>query len=66
MVFRILFTIVIFFNLNIDQIEVKIVFLYSFLDQLMYIKIPKSIESKNNQNIICKLLKALYGLKQSL
>lgn len=65
MAFKVLFTIATFFNLDINQIDIKIAFLYDFIDQLMYVEIPKGIKSKNNRNIVCKLLKALYSLKQS-
>ena len=65
MAFRVFFVIAAFFNLDIDQIDVKTAFLYGLIDQLVYVGIPKGTETKANCNIICKLLKALYGLKQS-
>lgn len=66
MVFRVFFAITAFFDLDIDQMNVKTVFLYGFINQLVYIKIFKRTETKANRNMICKLLKVLYGLKQSL
>ena len=66
MAFRIFFAITAFFNLNINQMDVKIVFLYNLINQLVYVEIPKGKEIKANCNMVCKLLKALYGLKQSL
>lgn len=65
MAFRILFAIAAFFDLDIDQIDVKTAFLYGLIDQLVYVEIPKGTESDKNRNMVCKLLKALYGLKQS-
>ena len=65
MAFRVLFAIAVFFNLDIDQMNVKTAFLYRFINQLVYVEIPKSIKIKPNCNLVCKLLKALYGLKQS-
>lgn len=65
MVFRIFFAIAAFYNLDIHQIDVKTAFLYSLIDQLIYIEILKGTETKANWNMICKLLKALYSLKQS-
>lgn len=62
MAFRVLFAITAFFNLDIDQIDIKTAFLYGFINQLVYVEISKGIKSKNNLNIVCKLLKALYGL----
>lgn len=66
MAFQVLFAIVAFFDLNIDQIDVKTSFLYGLINQLVYVDIPKGSETEANQNIVCKLLKILYGLKQSL
>lgn len=44
--------------------NVKIALLYSFINQLIYIKISKSSKTKTIKNIVCKLLKILYSLKQ--
>lgn len=65
MAFRVFFAIAAYFDLDIDQMDVKTAFLYSFIDQLIYIKQPKGTESDTTKNMVCKLLKALYGLKQS-
>lgn len=64
--FRVLFAITTFYDLDINQIDIKTVFLYSLIDQLIYVKIPKGTETDANKNMICKLLIALYSLKQSL
>lgn len=64
--FGVFFAIVAFFDLNIDQIDVKTVFLYGFINQLIYIEILKSIKTKANRNMVYKLLKVFYNLKQSL
>lgn len=61
--FKILFAFATFFKLNINHIDVKIAFLYGFIDQLIYMEIPKSIETETTKNMIYKLLKALYDLK---
>lgn len=65
MVFYIFFAIAAYYNLNIDQIDIKSTFLYGLINQLIYIEILEEIETKANKNIICRLLKALYSLKQS-
>lgn len=63
-VFKVLFAILSFFNLDIsNQINIKTVFLYDFIDQLIYIKISRKFEIKENCNIVCKVLKVLYKLK---
>ena len=65
MAFRILFAIAAFYDLDIDQMDVKTAFLYGLIDQLVYVEIPKGTETDANRGMVCKLLKALYGLKQS-
>ena len=65
MAFRVLFAIAAYYDLDIDQMDVKSAFLYGLIDQLIYIEILKEIETEANKNMIYKLLKALYGLKQS-
>lgn len=64
-VFRIIFTIIKFYNLDIDSIDVKTAFLYELIDQLVYVEILKETKTKANQGKVCKLLKAMYNLKQS-
>lgn len=63
MAFRVFFIIAAFFDLDINQMKVKTTFLYSFIDQLVYVEIPKGTKSVMNYDIIYKLLKALYSLK---
>ena len=65
MVFRVLFTIAVFYYLDINQMNVKTTFFYGFIDQLIYVELTKGIETKANKNMVYKLLKALYDLKQS-
>lgn len=60
MAFRVVFAIAAYYDLDIDQTDVKTAFL-----QLIYVKIPKRTETEANKNMVCRQLKALYGLKQS-
>lgn len=46
MTFKVFFAIATFFDLNINQMNIKSVFLYKFINQLIYIKISKN---KKNQ-----------------
>ena len=62
--FRVLFAVAAYFDLDIDQMDVKTA-LYGLIDQLVYVDIPKGSESEATREIVCRLLKALYGLKQS-
>ena len=64
MAFRTLFAVVAFFNLDIEQMDVKTAFLYGLIYQLVYIDISKRSKMESNQNMVYKLLKALYNLKQ--
>ncbi len=65
MAFRVLFAIAAYYDLDIDQMNVKTTFLYRMIDQLAYVQISKGSETIANKRIVCKLLKALYGLKQA-
>lgn len=44
MVFRVLFAVAAYFELDIDQMNVKMAFLYGLIDQLIYVNISKSSE----------------------
>ena len=65
MVFRVLCAIAAYYDLDIDQMDVKTAFLYGLIDQLVYVQKPKGSESSANKGMVCKLLKAFYGLKQA-
>lgn len=65
MAFRVLFAIAAYFDLDIDQMDIKSAFLYGLIDQLIYVKLPKGTETEGTRDMVCKLLKALYGLKKS-
>ena len=66
MVFRVLFAIAAYYDLDVDQMDVKTAFLYRMINQLVYMQIPKSSEDAITKGMVCKLLKALYRLKQTL
>lgn len=63
--FKVLFAIAVYYDLNIDRMDVKTAFLYGLIDQLVYVRIPRGSEDTTNKCMICKLLKGLYGLKQA-
>lgn len=65
MAFRVLFAIAAYYDLDIDQMDVKTAFLYGLIDQLIYVEKPKGTETNATRDMICKLPNALYGLKQS-
>lgn len=65
MTFRALFANAAFYNFSIEQIDVKTALFYGIINQLFYIKVPKTYKQQW-KNKVCLLKKALYGLKQSL
>ena len=65
MAFRVLFAIAPYYDLDIDQMDVKMAFLFGMIDQMVYVQMPKDSETTANKGMVCKLLKALYGLKQA-
>ncbi len=63
--FKVLFPIAAYYDLDINQMDVKTAFLYRIINQLVYLQIRKGSEDATNKGMVCKLLKALYGLKQA-
>lgn len=63
MAFRILFAIAAYYNLDIDQIKVKITFFYGLIDQVVYVQIQKGSENSAKKKIAYKVFKALNNLK---
>jgi hypothetical protein len=53
------------YDLEIEQINVKTVFLYSEIDADIYMKQLERFCSKERPDQVCKLKKALYSLKQA-
>lgn len=51
-VFRVLFAIAAFYDLNVDQIDVKTAFLYGFINQLIYIEKPKGTEAEETRDFV--------------
>lgn len=55
-----------YFDLDINQIDVKVAFWYKLINQLVYIDISKGSELEATWKMVNKLLKDLYSLGQSL
>ncbi|RDX83359.1 hypothetical protein CR513_35729, partial [Mucuna pruriens] len=62
---RIILSLVVHFCLNIQQFDVKNVFLYGDLEKEVYMEISLGIESHGDKNKVFKLNKSLYDFKQS-
>ena len=63
---RMLLAIIVQFDLELEQMDVKTLFLYGELEEKIYMKQPESYILKGKENKVCLLKKSLYGLKQSL
>ena len=46
MTFQALFAIAVFYNLDIEQMNIKTAFLYSIIDHLFYVEVPKRYEEQ--------------------
>jgi len=62
-IFRMTFDIAAIRDLHIEQMNVIIVFLYKFLNELIYAK--QSHDFVIDFDLICRFRKALYDLKQA-
>jgi hypothetical protein len=58
-------SIVVAFNLEVEQMDVKTIFLHGDLEEEIYMKEPKGFIVKGKKEMVCNLKKSLYGLKQS-
>jgi hypothetical protein len=62
---RFLLSIVVTFDLEVEQMDGKTTFLHGDLEEEMYMKQPKEFLVKGRKELVCKMKKSLYGLKQS-
>ena len=53
-------------NLHLEQLDVKMAFLHSDLEEDIYMIQPEGFIIQGQKNLICKLKKSLYGIKQVL
>jgi Reverse transcriptase (RNA-dependent DNA polymerase) len=57
--------IAIFYDYEIWQMDVKIVFLNEILEDDVYMIQPKGFEDPKNAGNVCKILRSIFGLKQA-
>jgi len=62
---RVVFGMAASMNLKIEQLDVKIAFLYGDPEEEIYMEQPEGNKVKGKENLICKLKKSLCGLKQA-
>jgi len=60
--YKTLFTLVTHYDLEVNQINVTIVFLYGLIDQVIYVELSYDYELSDK---VALLNKALYDLKQA-
>ena len=62
---RLLLACMAMYDLELQQLDVKIAFLHGNLEEVIYMEQALGFIDKGNENKVCLLLKSLYGLKQS-
>jgi Reverse transcriptase (RNA-dependent DNA polymerase) len=62
---RILLSIMVNNGWNLNQMDVKNIFLQGTLEEEVYMTLPSGHKKESMSNLICRLKKLIYGLKQS-
>jgi transposase InsO family protein len=62
---RVMLSLVTQFDLELQQMDVKIAFLHGELEETIYMEQPLGFEVHEGKDMVCLLKKSLYGLKQS-
>ena len=62
---RLLLSVVVAFDFEVEQMDVKTTFLHGDLEEEIYMKQLEGFAVKGKKELVCKLKKSLYGLKQS-
>ena len=62
---HVLLAMVTWFNLELEQLDVKITFLHGELEEQIFMHKPEGFVIEGKEDHVCKLKKSLYGLKQS-
>ena len=60
---RILLSMVAKFDLELEQMDVKTIFLYGELEETIYMRQPEGFIIEGKEDFVCKLNKSQYGLK---
>jgi len=61
----VLLALVALFDLELEQLDVKTVFLHGELEEEIYMKQLEGYVIPDKENLVCCLKKSLYGLKQA-
>jgi len=57
--------IVVRFDIELKQMDVKTMFLHGELEEKIYMKQPEGYIQESKENKVCLLNKSLYGLKRT-
>lgn len=60
-----LLSIITLFDIEFEQLDVKIALLHSKLEEYIYMQQPKGFVVENKKDYVCLLIKSLYSSKQS-
>jgi len=63
--FRTIMALVLYFDLELYQMDVKTAFLNGDIEKTIYIVQPENFVSGDPKNMVCKLKKSIYGLKKA-
>ena len=63
---RLLLALFAYYDLELEQMDVKIAFLHGSLDEEIFMAQPEGFIERGSEDKMCLLKKSLYGLKQSL
>jgi len=61
----VLIAFIVLFDLELEQLDVKTLFLYGELEEEIYVKQPEGFVIPRKEQYVCHLKKPLYGLKQA-
>jgi hypothetical protein len=62
---RFMLYVVVAFDFEVEQMDMKTTFLYGDLEEEIYMKQPEGFVVKGKKELVCKIKNSMYGLKQS-
>lgn len=62
-IIRFMLALVVQFNWELEQLDVKTVFLHGELEEDIFMSQPQGFVARGKSDYVCKLEKSLYGLK---
>ncbi|GAA0139540.1 hypothetical protein LIER_01062 [Lithospermum erythrorhizon] len=62
---RVVLGLVVLYDLEIEQLDVKTAFLHGDLEEVIFMEQPEGFVVEGKEHMVCRLKKNLYGLKQA-